>query len=295
MNKYSSRLTVVGILFGLLLVGVVDYLTGLEIRIFPLYFVPLMLAAWFLGTGITALLSGLATVIWVVANFIGGKEYTQAYIWVINFFTQGSAFLLVPMLVTALRQALKRERDLARLDPLTGLLNRRAFYAESDSIVDLCHRKGWAISVAYIDLDNFKQANDRFGHKFGDQLLQAVAQILTGILRSSDLCCRIGGDEFIILLPETSTKVASAVLERIRITLIDEENLRQASVTVSIGAVSFDAESLDLDQMVIAADQVMYRVKSAAKNSVHVESYGGRTASGPSENHPIENPQFAVH
>lgn len=273
---------------GLLLTGLVDYLTGLEIRVFPLYFVPLVFAAWLLGPRATALFSGLATIIWVVANYAGGREYSHAYIWMINFFTQGSAFLLVPMLVAALHQALVRERDLARIDPLTGLANRRSFYADSKGIVELCHRHNRAISIAYIDLDNFKQANDQFGHEFGDRLLQTVARILRSILRTSDRCCRVGGDEFIILLPETSEADARAVLERIRLSLADEKSLFQASVTASIGAVSYEQAPLHLEPMVVAADELMYRVKTSSKNQVYIEGHGAETRRPDGRNMALE-------
>lgn len=272
MNKLTHALAIATTSLGLLLVGLVDYWTGLEIRAFPLYFVPLIFAAWLLTPSTTAWFSGIATLIWVIANFAGGTEYSHAYIWIINFFTQGSAFLLVPMLVAALHQILARERSLARLDPLTGLANRRAFYSDSQKIVELCHRKSRPVSIAYIDLDNFKQANDQFGHDSGDRLLQTVAHTLTTTVRASDLCCRIGGDEFIILMPDTEKSDASIVLERLHTALLEEKTLRELSVTASIGAVSFDRARRDLDQMVIAADKIMYQVKTASKNRVHIES-----------------------
>ena len=199
-------------------------------------------------------------------------------VWVINVITQGSAFVLVPMLVAALHRAIDRERALARADPLTGLLNRRAFYTASGPLVELCHRRGEPITLAYLDLDNFKQANDNLGHEHGDRLLTLVARILEHSLRASDICCRLGGDEFVVLLPGTPADQASQVLERVRAELAGENLIQQAGVTASIGAVYFAVAPARLEPLVAEADQVMYKVKTSTKNRLEIVTHGGALA-----------------
>jgi diguanylate cyclase (GGDEF)-like protein len=256
---------------GLVLVGVVDYVTGIEIRIFPLYFLPLMLAAWHLRRRTTLLFALAADAIWLASLYAGGREYTHAYVWPINFLTQGSAFLLVSLLVGGLRAAIGRERALARSDALTGLPNRLGFREPAGAVVELCHRHGRAVTLAYLDLDNFKRANDTLGHAHGDALLKTTARTLSQNLRSMDIAGRLGGDEFVVLLPETGAEAAQGVLERIRSGLAEDAEFRLCAVTASIGAVAFDAAPGALEAILAAADRLMYEVKKSSKNRVLVE------------------------
>ncbi len=128
-------------------------------------------------------------------------------------------------------------------------------------------------TLAYIDLDHFKRANDTQGHAFGDLLLQSFAKILSGTLRTSDVYGRIGGDEFVVFLPECSAKNAQILLEKIRVSVVEDARFQLCSVTVSIGAVSYVQAPNELSEMVRAADNVMYQVKASTKNTVHVQDF----------------------
>ena len=273
-----TPLVITATVVGIGLIGLLDYLTGTELRIFPLYFLPLSLAAWYLDRGSSIFFSVLANLVWGVAILMHDPTYSHSYVWVINFLTQGSAFLVVSLMVESLRKSLHRERALSRTDPLTGLLNRRGLLEESERIVGLCHRQQRAITLAYLDLDNFKQANDTKGHDYGDMLLKAVASIFADCLRSTDVVGRIGGDEFAILLPETLSDDAWRVLERIRTTIADEPAFQACHVTASIGAVSYAHSPPELRTIIRAADNAMYEVKALMKNQVHVEN--GNPADG---------------
>lgn len=252
-------------------IGAADLVTGDEIRIFPLYFLPLTVVAWHFGKVAAFVGSLLMTIVWVGAIYLGGRSYSTAGVWVVNFVAQAATFLTISLLVALLREAMLRERSLGRVDVLTGLPNRRAFFEEGEGVLSTCNRHGRAATLAYIDLDNFKRANDQFGHQHGDAVLRKVADVLAHSLRGGDVTGRIGGDEFVVLLPETTIDTAGAALEKVRRTLNRDPLLSSAGVTVSIGAINYERAPIDLDEMMRAADDVMYRVKGTSKDRVRME------------------------
>ena len=169
-----------------------------------------------------------------------------------------------------------REQGLSRTDPLTSLLNSRAFYEEGDRLLALCRRKGRPITMAYLDLDNFKAVNDERGHQAGDDLLRRVAALLQASIRPSDLAARLGGDEFAVLLPEVGAPDAAVMLERLRSLLADTLGANQPSVSSSIGGVTFVTAPGSVEEMVHQADSRMYLAKTTGKNRVQLEIAGHR-------------------
>lgn len=259
-------------LLGMLLVGYIDFATGIEIRLFPLYFLPLLLATWFFGRAGALTASAAAAMVWVISQYLSGRHYSHLYIWVFNFVTQGATFVTVSFLISWLHDNLRQERARSRTDQLTGLANSRSFYAQAEAILTLCHRNLRPVSLAYLDLDNFKHANDTRGHEQGDALLRKVAEVLISSLRASDIPARIGGDEFVILLPDTAAADARTVLEKVRSRLEQTPQLRACSVTASIGAVSCAQAPTDIHALLKTADELMYGVKRAGKNHVRIQS-----------------------
>lgn len=271
MSIRSPLLQHVSVLLLLALMASVDYVTGIEIRAFPLYFLPLVLAAWHFNRRVTLLYTFVATALWAFVMYRSGREYSSSMIWVINFFTQGSAFVLVSLLVSFLRRALAVERRIGRRDELTGLPNRRDFFDRAARLTERCRRQQRAVTLGFLDLDNFKHANDERGHEHGDVILRAVAKTLDSCLRKGDLAARMGGDEFVILLPGVSREQAGEVLERVRAALEAHPDLHSCAVTCSIGAVTYPRAPDNLDRMLAAADDLMYRVKDTHKNGVLIE------------------------
>ncbi|HEX6928668.1 MAG TPA: diguanylate cyclase [Gammaproteobacteria bacterium] len=271
MNGNSHWMTYLLIGIGVLAVAAVDYLTGTELRVFPLYFIPLLLAAWYLPR-VPALVAALiVTGAWAFVNFLTGRDYSQAWIWFFNTGMQAVVFLLVTLLFARVRDSLRLERELSRTDPLTGLPNSRSFFERAGSVLAICHRDSQPATLAYIDLDNFKNANDRLGHQAGDALLRKVADVLNENLRSSDIAARLGGDEFAVLLPETGEETAAIALEKVRSRLASDESFLKGEVTASIGAIACRAAPKDINFMIKAADRIMYRAKAAAKDHVIVQ------------------------
>lgn len=147
--------------------------------------------------------ASLCALAWLESNYLAGMQFSHPAIWVANMLVHGASFTIVGLLVASLKLALSRERAMGRSDPLCGLLNSRAFYEDSDRLLALCRRGGRPVTLAYLDIDNFKAVNDARGHKAGDNLLCAVAHVLQSSIRSSDLVARLGGDEFAMLLPDS--------------------------------------------------------------------------------------------
>lgn len=255
---------------GLVLIGWFDYVTGIEIRVFPLYFLPLMLSAWCLGAS-WAMLHALACMLaWLLAQVLAGREYSAGYIWLVNALTQGAAFVLIASLVSGLRKVVAREHRAASTDALTGLANSRSFYRKAKAILaDGGPDRHWPVLV-FVDLDHFKQVNDRLGHEGGDVVLVAAARLLEAATEPRELAARLGGDEFALLLLVGDRRHAEQRLE----TLVDSFRatpaLAQSGVTASIGAVMATAPPAALDELVSAADAVMYEVKAAGRDGARI-------------------------
>jgi diguanylate cyclase (GGDEF)-like protein len=239
--------------------------------VFPLYFAPISLVAWFQGRGGALTLAALSAISWFVSNYFGGLQFSHPGLWVANSLVQGASFVVIGLLIATLRAALARERGLNRTDPLTALMNTRAFYEEADRALAQCRRKERPVTIAYIDLDNFKDVNDSLGHQAGDDVLRKVGTLLKSSLRPSDLTTRLGGDEFAVLLPETGGQQASATLERIHSLLANRFASAGSGVTSSIGAVTFTTPPKSVEEMVHQADIRMYAAKNQGRNRIHLD------------------------
>jgi two-component system cell cycle response regulator len=171
-----------------------------------------------------------------------------------------------------LMQAHQQMEVLAMRDGLTGLLNRRAIEEYAESEFNLTIRKERMLSVVLLDIDHFKNVNDQFGHKSGDHTLQQVAKILTDSLRNYDRVGRWGGEEFILVLPDTQLNDATTVAERIRVRMaemkISLENGETISIHVSLGAASTIEQFSSLTKLIDAADQALYKAKQTGRNRV---------------------------
>ncbi|HIJ90620.1 MAG: GGDEF domain-containing protein [Desulfobulbaceae bacterium] len=160
----------------------------------------------------------------------------------------------------------------ARRDMLTGLDNRRVFEERVGSMLETARRHDRPITVASMDLDHFKQINDNLGHAAGDDALRMVAKALTAMVRSSDLLVRMGGDEFVLVLPDTSLEPARLLAERL-CTAIDGLDLNAgdgSKLGVSIGLVQWNPE-MSKDEWLQRADEVLYQAKKAGRSRVCVE------------------------
>jgi diguanylate cyclase (GGDEF)-like protein len=162
----------------------------------------------------------------------------------------------------------KKDRELSRKDHLTGVMNLRAFTELVEYEILRLQRDGSHFSVAYLDLDNFKAVNDRFGHNKGDEVLKTTVATLVESLRKTDVVARIGGDEFAIFLPSTDSESVKVVMDKVRERLSELSEGNQWVNTFSIGVLTCTDGECDLDKIISIADLLMYEVKKSGKNNV---------------------------
>jgi two-component system, cell cycle response regulator len=167
----------------------------------------------------------------------------------------------------------QRSLSLALTDELTGLYNRRYLLAHLDELVARVSRDGLDAAVLLVDIDHFKQVNDTYGHAAGDDVLRELAARATNTVRSVDLVARLGGEEFVVVMPETGPAIAVAVGERLRLAIANEPFTIRASderlpITVSIGITSAIAGGDDRDRLLKRADDALYCAKAEGRNRV---------------------------
>jgi len=180
-------------------------------------------------------------------------------------------FVAIERDVTEQKNIQEKLEILSRTDSLTGLLNRRSFDVILENELSRFKRSGEIYSVLMLDIDHFKQINDRYGHATGDVAIQCIAQSCESILRSHDTIARIGGEEFCVILPCTNKKVAYTVAEKLReivsntsIAVLNED----ISMTISIGVSQVEKTDIDPAVILKRADENMYKAKKAGRNRV---------------------------
>jgi diguanylate cyclase (GGDEF)-like protein len=166
------------------------------------------------------------------------------------------------------RAAMGRALELSRTDPLTGLFNRSQLFVTLEQEVSRTRRSDRGFCVLMIDLDGLKAVNDTAGHMRGDHVLRGVGAVIAGSIRAVDSAYRYGGDEFVVLLPETDIVGAFVVAEKIRIGAEDLELQAGLQTSVSIGLVSHPEDGLNAEELMLAADRAMYQAKSQGKNQI---------------------------
>jgi diguanylate cyclase (GGDEF)-like protein len=177
-----------------------------------------------------------------------------------------------------LRTANTQLEQLATTDPLTGIANRRKMTAQIDAELERARRFGHPVSVLMVDIDFFKRINDTFGHDTGDRAIVALAQLLAGALRAIDTAARFGGEEFVVLMPETDETVAAVAAERLRATAaalgVHAEDGSAVTLTISIGVASALAGDTP-SSLLVRADQALYRAKQEGRDRVVRFQAGG--------------------
>ena len=190
---------------------------------------------------------------------------------------QGGAVVLHMDITDRKLQEAKIDR-LAHFDELTGAANRRRFYEEAGRALEHAKRDRTAFSLLYLDLDDFKGVNDRYGHACGDELLRGVSARLRGLLREGDLLARLGGDEFVMLLKGVSGREVDEVAARYRAALETPflVNGQQLSGVGSLGIVSYPEGGRTVDELLRRADAAMYREKARHRSTARLETRGGK-------------------
>lgn len=285
IERYSQKRAVklLAWLLGLALIAVLGLLrisTDAQFLFASAAVLPVMALAWIGGRPAGNVLAALAAAMWFVAD-LRSSNAPPIHVLAVNAATQSAVYWLVVYLVTEIRALLAREREISSHDGLTGLLNRRAFLDVGEAEAQRLYRYGHSMALAFLDLDKFKRLNDQEGHQAGDEALKATAAALIAATRSTDRIGRIGGDEFVVLLPEIGYQDAVGTIGKV-VAGINAALRPFPPVSVSAGLAWFEVPA-SLSAMMAAADGLMYEAKQQG-HGLKSASFANQTeirSSGP--------------
>jgi len=211
---------------------------------------------------------------WLASFIIDTNYHGSPFIPTLNELMALGTFFIVTFLLSTLKTTLEHERLQARTDFLTQTVNGRYFEVLAQAELQRARRYQHPFTLAYLDLDNFKTLNDRFGHHTGNDVLRIVAATVRASVRITDVVARLGGDEFALLLPETGPEQAQAVLQKVMAHCEEVMKRDRWTVTVSMGAASFLKPPDSVDEMIRQADGLMYEAKQGGKNRICYGVFG---------------------
>ena len=268
LESYSRPFVLAIGLVLIALIGILDVVTGYELSFSLFYLIPIGLIAWIAGRRMGIAAAVVGALVWLLADIQARQPVSQGLTVVWNALIRLGFFLVVTLLLAEVKNLLEREKILSRTDFVSGAVSAGQFHALLQLEIDRFVRYGHPFSVAYVDIDDFKALNDKFGHTQGDQILRSVVAELKGGLRKTDVVARLGGDEFAVLLPETDQKRSPLVISRIQQDLVTKMADRGWGATFSIGTVAFLVAPKTTDEAIKLADELMYSVKRSGKNGV---------------------------
>jgi diguanylate cyclase (GGDEF)-like protein len=256
----------------IVVIGAGDYLTGYGLSFSLFYFLPLAIISWKGGKWLGLVGALVCTFVWFVANKAAGQEFSSLFAMYWNTSMRFLTLAIFSILLWLLTNAIVRLDASSRTDPLTGAANSREFLELLKREIVRARRYKRPITLAYIDLDNFKGVNDTYGHATGDKVLQTVVSTVNTNIRVTDILARLGGDEFALLLPEADVQAARTVVDKIRSGIAREMASQKWPVTLSVGLhTSLDAH-LGPDELIRKADDLMYEAKVKGKDTTRFSS-----------------------
>ncbi len=210
---------------------------------------------------------------WHEVSPFQSRDTLTTIFYMINYL--GMFFLAFGFVLTTVEQGAEQNRRMALKDPLTGLSNRRSLFQSMERLFAKAEVESQPLSLMIIDIDLFKQVNDQFGHQAGDKVLKHVAAMIKNRLRQKDIVARIGGEEFLAVLPDTRPEGAIQLAEELRQALVDKPldyKGQEIGVTISIGLYSSGsiAPNQTPDSVIASADKALYRAKTNGRNRVEI-------------------------
>ncbi len=257
---------------------------GLESPLVNLYLLVIITTALTLGKHATLLQMALIAACYLWLSESGAVD--SPIVFLAGLLAQLAPMILVAYVTTMLsadiRRALVHIKTLSETDELTGVLNMRAFATAAGRTSRQCARYNRAYTVVMIDSDSLKMVNDRYGHQAGNRLLQMIVKCIQAQLRETDIVARYGGDEFVLLLPETTAdgaeKLGERIRQRVEVAMLSTPS-QSVGTTVSVGIASYPEHASDLESMIERADQALYASKTSGKNRVTVAAIRPAVAS----------------
>lgn len=255
--------------FSVYIIAIADYYSAYKLTFSTFYLLPILVALRISGKKAGIAFSFFVVVTWLCVDLLSQKHQ---YIHIFVPFWNACVRLVFYLIVVWISLKWQEQARESQVDGLTSVLNRKGFMANAEREVSRCQRYHHSISLAYIDVDDFKEINDQYGHHHGDMFLVTLAKTLQKGCRSTDFVARMGGDEFAILMPETTEAGAHTLMVRLRqLTRLIHQHVH--GVTVSIGVATFLSAPASASQMIKAADGLMYSVKKKGKNQMELKAF----------------------
>jgi diguanylate cyclase (GGDEF)-like protein len=273
LESHKRTALVIGFVL-IFVIGLVDYATGYEYAFSLFYVFPISLITWWSSPRIGYIACVVSAAVWFWADTSRGHIYPNALVPYWNTLIRFSFFIIIAYLLSALKSALQRDKELSLTDHLTGASNYRRFQDVVQMELDRLARNPRPFTIAYLDVDDFKAINDTFGHSEGDLVLQTIVGSLKSRTRNTDLVARLGGDELALFFPETDLETAQLILPKIQQVLSNEMTKHNWMVTFSIGVVTCTVAGPTVNDLIKAADNLMYSTKQNGKNRIKYSVYG---------------------
>lgn len=259
-------------LIAVIIISIADYFTGYKLSFSIFYLIPILMIVWFRGAWKAMIIAIIGSVAWFYVDIASGHSYSYPLILLWNVVLKIILFTIIAILFGKAKKEIELEKKLSRLDILTGLDNKRFFMEKAKNEKNRSLRFKRPFTIAYMDIDNFKQLNDVFGHGKGDILLQDLGKIIKKNIRTYDIAARLGGDEFVILFPETDKKQAQEAVNKIKTCVEEVLRKHMDSLTLSIGVVTVTESTHNIEGILKIADDLMYSVKNNSKNGIEYET-----------------------
>lgn len=255
-------------------ISIFDYWTGPNIEFGLIYLIPVIIGAT-IGRRFGLIISTFCALTGFASDVTLTRYPSEIlhYLW--DFGSHLVIYCFVALSRSKLLESRQYERELARKDSLTGVMNARAFYETIENEIYHMGRKNYSFSIVYIDVDNFKHINDTLGHSEGDRLLCVITGTIRKDIRMTDALARLGGDEFALALVDANHEYAQVAVGRICKNLLEEMQKNNWPVTFSVGVITCQKEPPSVDALVKMADDLMYSVKNFGKNSIKYSVYSG--------------------
>lgn len=267
-NKYQLILAGYILIF---IIGLLDYFTGSELAFSVFYVIPIYLITFATNQNHGLIASTVSAITWFVADISTVNSYSSNLIPVWNTVIRLVFFILITYLLSSHKNSLR----LAYTDFLTSAMNIRYFHEVVQMEIHRFQRYQRPFTIAYIDLDNFKTMNDRFGHNAGDEVLRILVRTIRNVIRKTDFIARLGGDEFAVLFPETEDESSRMICTKIRETFVEEMAKRRWTITFSVGVLTCKVAPHTSKELIRMADELMYDAKDAGKNTIKYSTYNG--------------------
>jgi diguanylate cyclase (GGDEF)-like protein len=283
LGSLSAGLVLSGSTAALLSIGIADLLAPGQVSLAVFNVIPLFVATMRLGRKAGLPLATIAAFSWFLSEVVHREAHGLSTLFGWDLTSRLLFFWVIAELAHQLRKALELARHEGRTDPLTGLLNRRAFFEHAEAALRSSRESSEPLAVAYVDIDDFKTVNDTLGHETGDTLLRALGHTLRGSARRGDVVARLGGDEFAVLLLSTGLVEARAVGCKLEALIAETLASTKISAGASIGVSVASGGTPNVDALLHAADSAMFHAKRERKEN---DASDGPRAAGHGDGQP---------